>query len=34
MSYFLQRLKLFYPFQGVVQKARRAGRMRYNFVVE
>lgn len=34
MSYFLQRLKLFYPFQGVVQKARRAGRMRYGFVVE
>ncbi|BEI80372.1 hypothetical protein CcaverHIS002_0109010 [Cutaneotrichosporon cavernicola] len=34
MSYFLQRLQLFYPFQGVVQNARRAGRMRYNFVVE
>lgn len=34
MSYFLQRLRLFYPFQGVVQKARKAGRMRYSFVVE
>lgn len=34
MSYFLQRLKLFYPFQKVVQKARKAGRMRYAFVIE
>lgn len=34
MSYFLQRLKLFYPFQVVVQKARKAGRMRYSFVIE
>lgn len=34
MSYFLQRLKLFYPFQGVVLKARKAGRMRYAFVQE
>jgi hypothetical protein len=34
MSYFLQRMQLFYPFQGVVQKARRVGRMRYNFVIE
>ncbi|GMK54905.1 hypothetical protein CspeluHIS016_0114910 [Cutaneotrichosporon spelunceum] len=34
MSYFLQRLQLFYPFQGVVQKSRRAGRMRYSFVIE
>ena len=34
MSYFLQRLKIFYPFQGVVQKARKAGRMRYAFIIE
>lgn len=27
MSYFLQRLRLFYPFMSVVQKARKAGRM-------
>lgn len=34
MSYFLQRLKLFYPFQAVVQKARKAQRMHYSFVTQ
>jgi hypothetical protein len=34
MSYFLQRLKLFYPFQKIVSKARKVGRMRYSFVIE
>nr|XP_031860288.1 uncharacterized protein CI109_004172 [Kwoniella shandongensis]KAA5527360.1 hypothetical protein CI109_004172 [Kwoniella shandongensis] len=34
MSYFLQRLRLLYPLQGVVTAVKAAGRMRYHFVTQ
>ncbi|KAL1409401.1 hypothetical protein Q8F55_003384 [Vanrija albida] len=34
MSYFIQRLRMFYPFRGLCIRARKGGRIHYSYITE